>query len=381
MKSLEHGAITSRSTYLTLKIGIIGAGAIAERAFLPGFAEPGSPEAARGLSDWNFDGCPDARVLMLASKSAEKAKRVAAEFHVPRASDDWRELVASPDLDAVCVTTPNYLHCEMTAAACRAGKHVLVEKPMALSLQEVDEMIAAAEKAGVVLMVQQSQRFFPVHEVAKQILDSGTVGRILSVRARWSHGGPENWSPEGKWFFEKSKAGGGALFDLGIHKFDLLRFLTGKQAVEVCAFSATLAKDIQVDDYAATILRFADGALGVVEASWSSRPNENSIKLYGTRGNLQVGLEPDHPISVEFEARPDPVPLLPPGAWDDSRFLPDVPKQSVTGGPFRHFADCIRNGIPCIASGADNRESLQMMLAAAESQASGQVVRLPLGNE
>lgn len=363
---------------MSLNIGIIGAGAIAERAFLPGFAEPGSPEAARGLSDWNFDGCPDTRVMMLGSRSLEKAKRVAAEFHVPRISDNWREVVANPELDAVCVTTPNYLHCEMTTAACRAGKHVLVEKPMALSLQEADEMIDAAASAGVVLMVQQSQRFFPVHEVAKQIVDAGAIGPILSVRARWSHGGPESWSPEGKWFFDKAKAGGGALFDLGIHKFDLVRYLTGKESNEISCFTATLAKDIEVDDYAAAIIRFEDAALGVVEASWSSRPNENSIKLYGTRGNLQVGLEPDHPISVDWDARPEPMPPLPPGNWQGSRFFPDVPTESIVGGPFRHFADCIRKRIRCIASGSDNRKSLELMLAAAESQATGKVVRLPI---
>lgn len=363
---------------MTLKIGIIGAGAIAERAFLPGFAEPGSREAARALSDWSFDGCPDVQVVMIASRSLERARRVAGVFHVPQVSGDWRDVVSNRDLDAVCVTTPNYLHCEMATAACRAGKHVLVEKPMALSLHEADEMIGAADKAGVVLMVQQSQRFFPVHEVAKQILEAGAIGQVLSVRARWSHGGPENWSPEGRWFFEKDQAGGGALYDLGIHKFDLIRFLTGKEAAEVSAFTATLVKESEVDDYAVAILRFADGALGVVEASWSSSPAENSIKLYGTRGNLQVGLETEHAISAEFDTRVGPPLSMQAGTWHGSRFLPDVPKQSLSGGPFRHFADCIRKGTKCLAAGSDNRMSLGIMLAAAQSQATGKVVRLPL---
>jgi predicted dehydrogenase len=364
---------------MTVRIGIIGVGAIAERAFLPGFAEPDSPEAARALPDWNFNGCPDARVVMLASRNLQKVRSVATEFHVPRVSTDWRELVANPDVDAVCVTTPNYLHCEMTAAACRAGKHVLVEKPMALALHEADEMIAEAEKTSVVLMVQQTQRFFPVHEVAKQIVDAGAIGQTLSLRARWSHGGPEYWSPGGKWFFERAKAGSGALFDLGIHKFDLMRFLTGKEAVEVSAFTATLAKEIEVDDYAVAILRFADGALGVVEASWASSPPENSCKLYGTKGNLQVGLDSAYPISVEFDMRPDDLnPILPPGTWQGARYIPNVPKQSVSGGPFRHFADCIRTGCACIAAGADNRKSLEIMLAAIQSQETGRAARLPI---
>jgi predicted dehydrogenase len=362
---------------VALRIGIIGIGAIAERAFLPGFSRPDSPEAARALPDWNFNGCADTQVAMLASRNLQRLNRIASEFHVPRLSTDWRELVANPDVDAVCVTTPNHLHCEMTLAACRAGKHVLVEKPMALSLGQADEMVAAAEQGHVVLMVQQSQRFFPVHEVAKQILDAGGIGRVLSLRARWSHGGPEHWSPEGKWFFDKSQAGSGALYDLGIHKFDLMRFLTGKEAVEVSAFMATLAKEGDVDDYAVAIMRFDDGALGVVEASWASSPQENSIKLYGTRGNLQIGLESSIPISVEFDETPNElIRGLPPGKWNDNRYTPDVPKDSVLGGPFRHFADCIRLGRPCISSGADNRKSLQIMLAAARSQETRQIVSL-----
>jgi predicted dehydrogenase len=364
---------------VTLRIGIIGIGAIAERAFLPGFSPPGSPEAARASADWNFNGCPDTQVTMLATRNQEKGRRIATEFHVPHVSTEWRELIANPQVDAVCVTTPNHLHCEMTVAASRAGKHVLVEKPMALSLAQADEMIATAEQAHVVLMVQQSQRFFPVHEVAKEIVDVGAIGRVLSLRARWSHGGPENWSSEGRWFFERSKAGSGALFDLGIHKFDLMRFLTGKEAVEVGAFLATLAKDADVDDYAVVILRFDDGALGVVEASWASSPQENSIKLYGTRGNLQVGLESTRPISAEFdESTRDNLPGLPPGRWEGARYFPKTPDTSLVGGPFRHFADCIRTGCPCIASGADNRRSLEIMLAAAEAQRTHQIVRLPL---
>jgi predicted dehydrogenase len=364
---------------MTVRVGIIGAGAIAVGAFLPGFAEPDSREAARALPDWNFNGCPDSRVVMLASHNLQKVGSVAAEFRVPRVSADWREVVSSPDVDAVCVATPNYLHCEMTVAACRAGKHVLVEKPLALNLKEADEMIAEAERAGVVLMVQQTQRFFPVHEVAKQIVEVGAIGRILSLRTRWSHAGPEYWSPEGKWFFEKAKAGFGALFDLGIHKFDLIRFLTGKEMAEVGAFTATLAKEIEVEDYAVAILRCVDGALGVVEASWASSPLENSIKLYGTKGNLQVGLDSAYPISVEFDPRRDDLMEgLPPGMWQDVRFVPNVPRQSATGGPFRHFVDCILRRVECIASGADNRKSLEVALAAFESQETGEMVRLPL---
>lgn len=364
---------------MAIRIGIIGIGAIAERAFLPGFAEPGSPEAGRALPDWNFDGCPGARVVMLASRNYARVSRIAAEFHVPQVTTDWHELISSPLVDAVCVTTPNNLHYEMSTAASRAEKHVLVDKPMALSLDDADEMIEEAEKTRTLLMVNQTQRFFPVHEAAKQIVNAGSLGRVLSMRARWSHSGPEHWSPDGRWFFQKEQAGAGALFDLGIHKFDLMRFLTGKEAVQVSAFTATLAKEIEVDDYAAAIIRFADGALGVVEASWSSSPAENSMKMYGTKGNLQIGLDADYPMTLEFDARRDESisPTIP-GNWLGSRFIPQVPTQSVVGGPFRHFVDCIQTGRACISPGSDNRRSLEIMFASARAQDTARAVSLPL---
>src|SRR5436190_9374556 len=118
---------------MTVRIGIIGAGAIARFAFLPGFAEPDSDLAARAMPDWFHNGCADAQVVMIASRTRAKADALANEFGVPCVVNDWRELVESPEIDAVCVTTPNDLHHEMTVAACRAGKHVLVEKPLALT--------------------------------------------------------------------------------------------------------------------------------------------------------------------------------------------------------------------------------------------------------
>lgn len=368
-----------------IRIGIIGAGAIARYAFLPGFSEPDTELAARAMPDWFHNGCADVRVVMIASRTRAKAEALANEFRVPRVVEDWRELVASTDVDAVCVTTPNNLHHEMTVAACRAGKHVLVEKPLALNLEQARQMVDAARAANVVLMVHQNQRFFPTHEIAKQIVESGVLGPILALRARWSHAGPEFWSPEGAWFFDPVRAGHGALFDLGIHKFDLIRYLTGREAKEVSAFAATLDKKIGVEDNGVAIIRFTDETLGVVEASWTSPPNENSICLYGTRGYLQVGSDSAHSVSVHFPNRIVAGEIrLPSGEWmqsnvaDEAVFVPKIPASSATGGMFRHFVECIATGRQCIASGADNLKSFEMCLAAFESARSGCAVRMPL---
>jgi UDP-N-acetylglucosamine 3-dehydrogenase len=363
---------------MPIRIGIIGAGAIAHYAFLPGFAEPDSAQARIAMGDWYHNGCPNARVVAIASRTRAKADALAREFNIARVYDDWRELVRDEEIDAVCVTTPNDLHYEMTIAACRAGKHVFVEKPLALNLTQAREMVAAARENNVLLMVHQNQRFFPVHEIAKQILDARVLGPILSLRARWSHAGPEHWSPEGAWFFDKTRAGHGALFDLGIHKFDLIRYLTGKEAAQVSALIGTLAKNIRVEDNGVAILQFTDATLGVVEASWTSAPNENSIRLYGTRGFLQVLSDATYPLTIHFAQRDDAYDAqLPGGIWvNENIFAPRIPASSATGGMFRHFVECVATGRECIASGADNLKSFEMCLAAFESAESGCAVKL-----
>ena len=115
------------------------------------------------------------------------------------------------------------------------GKNVLVEKPMAMSLAEAKSMVAAAKKAKKLLMVNQSQRKYAAHVKAKEVMDSGIMGKVLHVTAMFGHEGPEFWSPTGKWFFKKKEARFGAMADLGVHKADLIRFLTGKEIVEEAA--------------------------------------------------------------------------------------------------------------------------------------------------
>lgn len=227
-------------------------------------------------------------------------------------------------------------------------------------------------------MVHQNQRIFPVHEIVKQILDTGVLGPILSLRARWSHAGPEPWSSEGVWFFDPARAGHGALFDLGIHKFDLIRYLTGQEAAEVSAFTGTLDKKIRLEDNGIALLKFTDGTLGVVKASWTSPPNENSIRLYGTRGYLQVLSDSAHAISIHVAQRDAPFDArLPTGArMNENVIVPRVPAVSATGGMFRHFVECIRTGRECLASGTVNLKSFGVCLAAFESVETGHAVSL-----
>jgi predicted dehydrogenase len=364
---------------MTIKIGIIGCGAITKRAFLPGFAEPGSAQALKALPYYNHYGCENAEVIALADIDEHSAKSLAKTFKVPQVFQDWKELLKIREMDAVCINTPNYLHCEMTVAAAEAGKHIMVEKPMAATVEQADAMIAAAHKAGVYLMVDQTQRFWPLHEVAADIVKSGMIGKIFSLRGRMAHAGPEFWSPGSKWFLSKSESVHGAMFDIGIHNIDVIRFISGMDITEVAAFADTLAKDIEVEDNAVAIFRFENRAMGVLEASWTCNPRETSLSIYGEYGNLRIGQTPAQPIYVEFFIPEAALSRdIPAGNVTAGIYVPEIPKQSKHGGPWQHFVDALRNKTEPSPNGEDGCKSLEVILAAFKSSDEKRTIGLPL---
>lgn len=170
-------------------------------------------------------------------------------------------------------------------------------------------MVAAAERNGKHLMIGHNMRFDPVHRKAKELLDAGIIGDIITFRATMGNAGPENWSMEAgsTWFFDKQKAAMGALSDLGIHKVDLLQYLTGQKVIETTAKVMTLNKHtatgapITVDDNALCILRMSGGAVGTLAASWTVYGHEcQSTCLYGTKGIMLIynNNNPAAPIEV-----------------------------------------------------------------------------------
>ncbi len=338
-----------------VRVGVIGAGMIAQREHIPGYQK-----------------CGNAEVVAVADPLEDRVKEVACCFNIPNVYTEWRKVVQRKDVDAVSVCTPNATHAEISIAAAKAGKHVLVEKPMATSMAEVDAMIAAAEKAGVHLMVEQTVRFYPESEAAKDILESGILGKIQTVRGRVSHGGPEYWSPTGKWFLQRKHAFGGTMCDLAIHGIDLIRWLVGEPIVEVAGFQGLLEKKgTDVEDNGVFIYKFASGAMGTMESSWTTRPEDTCVHLYCQNGNIKLTLWQEEetvvtqPMVVEVEC--------PAGA-----FVPSLPKESRRGGPFAYFVHCIETGEKPFVSGEEGGASLEVILAAYESARTGKIVRLPL---
>ena len=274
-----------------IRIGIIGCGKIAQVRHLPEYAAN-----------------PHAEVVAYYDKNQARAEEMAAKYGGD-VCDSYFDLLNRNDIDAVSICVENRSHAEISTAALYAGKHVLCEKPMAVTLAECESMVAAAERNGKHLMIGHNMRFDPVHRKAKELLDAGIIGDIITFRATMGNAGPENWSMEAgsTWFFDKQKAAMGALSDLGIHKVDLIQYLLGQKVIETTAKVVTLNKRddngklISVDDNALCILRMSGGALGTMAASWTIYGNEcQSTCLYGTKGIMLIynNNNPAAPIEV-----------------------------------------------------------------------------------
>ncbi len=165
-------------------------------------------------------------VTAFASRSRSSAETAREEWGSGDVVDDWHDVLRRDDVDVVVITTPNSTHHEIAIAAAMAGKHVLVDKPMAWTLADADAMIAAADANDVMLMPFQNTRFAPPFVAARDAVAADRIGEVTGFRAAFGHAGPQAWAPRAKWFFDRSSAGGGCLVDLGVHVIDLVRATT-----------------------------------------------------------------------------------------------------------------------------------------------------------
>ena len=273
-----------------LKIGIIGCGKIAQYRHIPEYL------ANEG-----------AKIVGYFDSNQKRAQNLAEEFG-GETYNSYHDLLANNKIDAVSVCTTNISHAEITIAALKAGKHVLCEKPMATTIEACQEMVDTAQNEGRYLMIGHNQRLAKAHLRAKGLLANQIIGEILSFRTTFGHAGPETWSIDpgpGTWFFDENLAVMGVMADLGIHKTDLIQFLTGQKIVETTARLYTLDKineagePISVDDNAFCIYRLEDGAVGTMHVSWTFYgPEDNSTILYGTKGMMRIYDDPNYSIRV-----------------------------------------------------------------------------------
>ncbi|PLV58285.1 Gfo/Idh/MocA family protein [Thermotoga sp. KOL6] len=256
-----------------LKMGVIGAGKISEVLHIPNIY----------FSEY-------AELVSIADPNEERLRYFRTKYFNLKTYKNYEEMLKNEDVEAVVVAVPNSLHAEISLKALKSGKHVLVEKPMATSSKEAMKMIDTAKDHKKVLMVNHSQRFFPHHQKAKEIIEAGLIGEVRVVKTMFSHSGPENWSPNASWFFQKEKAFFGVLGDLGVHKIDLIRYLTNLDFTKCFAQMARLEKAGNVEDTASAILELSNGGIATLDVNWITKGlEENYIVVYGDKGTLKVG--------------------------------------------------------------------------------------------
>lgn len=341
-----------------LNIGVIGCGKIAQMRHLPEYAAN-----------------PAVKLYGLYDLNAQRTEALAEQYGA-KAFSSYQELLADPAIDAVSVCTANASHCEVTVAALEAGKHVLCEKPMATTLSECEQMVEAAKKTGKFLMIGHNQRLARAHARAKELIVQGEIGEIVTFRTTFGHGGPETWTidPGNVWFFDKKLAAFGAMADLGIHKTDLIQFLTGQRVAEVTAYIGTLDKKlpdgslIGVDDNAICIYRMSGGTVGTMTASWTYYGAEdNSTVLYGTKGIMRIYDDPSYSISVIKK--------------NGERVLYDIDRiqtndNQTSSGVIDLWVDSLVNNKAPEISGEEALNAMRAVFAAMESAQTGKRVTI-----
>jgi predicted dehydrogenase len=334
-----------------LRAGVIGCGAIAQHCHLPGYAK-------------------NPHVVLAAAADVDPARleEVRPKFGVKSVYRDYRKMLDKEDLDLVSICTPNYLHADCTIAAAEHGCHILLEKPMALTMRDAKRMAEAARKNRVRMMLGFTHRFKRGNQEAKSLIDRGVIGKPFMVRIRFAHEGPSPGWAMSDWFYTPRKAGGGACLDMGIHAYDLCRYFLGP-VTAVQADIKTLIKDIRVDDNAVLMFEFASGALGYVEVGWTSKPGFLGCEIYGTKGSIIVDYERGLDL-VAGRAGADYA------GGTQRRTL----KLNVNEGGWAvevtQFVDCIRTGKPFRAGIAEGISSLRVALAGYEASKTGRKVRI-----
>jgi len=227
----------------------------------------------------------DCRLVACADVVADRAEALARMIPGAQPVTDWRALVEQQDVDIVMVSTTHNMLAEITLAAVSAGKHVLVEKPAACRAAELDPVMKAAARAGVLVRVGFNHRYHPALRQAKALSESGALGELMYVRGRYGHGGRIGYEKE--WRADPDLSGGGELVDQGVHLIDLARWFLGDFA-EVHGFAHTYYWDMPVEDNGFMLLKTAKQQVALLHASWTEWKNVFSLEVFGRQGKLEI---------------------------------------------------------------------------------------------
>ncbi|GAC1475567.1 MAG: Gfo/Idh/MocA family oxidoreductase [Isosphaeraceae bacterium] len=350
----------------TVRVGLIGSGFVS------------------AIHAESFRHVPGAKVVAVASPTPGHAERFAAEHKIPFSHSDYRALLDRKDIDLVVLGLPNDLHCEVTLRAAEAGKHVVVEKPLALNLDECDRMIAACERAGVMLGYAEELCFAPKYVRLKQLVDEGTLGRVHLVKQSEKHDGPHSG-----WFHDTKRSGGGVTMDMGCHAIEFFRWVLGRDGAKGRIVGAYAHMSTQVhgdktdgDDEALLLLDFADGSVGLAEESWTKPGGmDDRAEVFGDEGQVYADIHYGNSLRT-YSKRGFAYAVEKAGETRGWTF-PVFEELWNYGFPqeMEHFVECVRNQRPPTENGHDGRAVLEAVFALYASAGRRQRVELPFATD
>jgi myo-inositol 2-dehydrogenase / D-chiro-inositol 1-dehydrogenase len=320
--------------------------------------------------------CPGVELFAVASPTPGHAETFAARWGILHHRTEYRAMLEMPEIDMVIVGAPNDLHCEIAVAAFEAGKHVVMEKPLALNLAEADRMIAAGQAAGRHLMYAEELCFAPKYVRLKQLLNSGALGTPTLIKQAEKHDGPH-----AAHFWDVDRSGGGVTMDMGCHAIQFFRWmLPGSAIMSVYAqMSAQVhAARTRGDDNALLILEFDNGTLCLAEESWTKLGGmDDRAEVYGSHGAAYADLLRGSSIET-YSAVGYDYAVEKAGStvgWSFTMY-----EEAWNYGfpqEMAHFVDCVRHDTRPLVTGEDGRAVLEAIFAAYESAGTGRKVALP----
>ncbi len=342
--------------------GVIGCGGIADRRTIPEGIVP----------------APSAELVAVQDIAEERVNEVSGKYGVS-GYGTVEELLADDNVEAVYIATPTHVHHEQTVAAAQAGKHVLCEKPLALTIDECEASIAACAQAGVKFGTNFMMRFHACHTAIKQMIEAGDLGTPVLGRAELTC-----WYPPIEGAFRQIQAlgGGGAMIDMGNHCIDLLEFLLGSKVARVACFTEHLVQDYETEDTAVAALHFANGAVGMVDTLFNvpDAAARNMLEVYGSKGSIvtrgTIGQESGGSISaiIEGETKGYDAQQARDAGAAEQIIEPDV--VNMYEAAIEGFCEAIQGDTAPPVPGEDGLWSHQVMDALYESARTGEVLEV-----
>jgi UDP-N-acetyl-2-amino-2-deoxyglucuronate dehydrogenase len=328
------------------------------------------------ISAWHAEAIaqiPQVRLVGVTDAVAELRTALASKYGV-KSYDTVTEMLADPDIRIISVCTPSGLHASLAVQAAQAGKHVIVEKPMAINLKDADQIIETCERHRVKLGVISQLRFAPAIQQVKRALEAKMLGRLVLGDLYMKFNRTQEYYDQGAWRGTWEMDGGGALMNQGIHGVDLLRYLMGPVR-SVTAHARTLARKIVVEDTAAAVLEFQDGALGVIEATTSVYPGSTRrLEINGDRGTIV--LEENSIVRWDIEGQSPPPEVALGKTTGDTSSNPGAFGVEGHVCQIADMVDAVLNNRRPIVDGGEGRKALEIILAVYQSSSLKKLVFL-----